>query len=107
MTFHDQTASLIAQAAGRLSGNFSWALLGGVVQQFLIDAMKLAGSQLAEQGHEKKALVMAALSQLLDTLPLPTWLALLRVPLKSLLLHIADGAIEAIYLRFQEQISHE
>ncbi|MBI1246861.1 hypothetical protein GC197_03325 [bacterium] len=107
MTFQQKTVPLIAQAQAALSENFSLSRLGTVVQQFLVDAMSIAGQELSKAGHEKKALVIAALSDMLDSIPLPMWLAIFRVPLKSIVLRLADGAIEAIYARFQEQLAHE
>ena len=107
MTFQQKTIPLIAQAQAMLAENFSLARLGTVVQQFLVDAMSIAGQELAKAGHEKKDLVIAALADLLDSLPLPLWLAIFRVPLKAIVLRIADGAIEAIYARFQEQLAHD
>lgn len=105
--FQSRIAELIAHAIGQLDGQFSVAHLGQVLQRFLISAMEAAAQLLANQGHEKKQLVLDALAQAFDALPLPWWLSLIRVPLRSVILAIADGAIEAIYGQFKEQLAHE
>lgn len=105
--FQNRIAELIAATIGQLDGQFSVARLGQVLQRFLISAMEAAAQLLANQGHEKKQLVLDALAQALDAIPLPWWLALVRAPLRRVILAIADGAIEAIYGQFKEQLAHE
>lgn len=105
--FHDRIAQLISSATGQLDGSFSLVRLGQVLQQFLVEAMQAAAQLLANQGHEKKQLVLDALGKVVDALPLPWWLSLVRGPLKSIVLTIADGAIEAIYSQFKEQLADE
>ncbi len=105
--FHDRIAQLISEAVVQLNGSFSLARLGRVLQQFLVEAMQAAAQLLANQGHEKKQLVLDALAKAFDAIPLPWWLTLVRLPLKKMVLTIADGAIEAIYSQFKEQLAHE
>lgn len=105
--FHDRIAQLISYAVWQLDGSFSLAQLSQVLQQFLVQAMQAASLLLANQGPEKKQLVLEALAEALDTIPLPWWLAIVRSPLKNIVLTIADGAIEAIYSQFKEQLAHE
>lgn len=65
----------------------------------------VAAQELANPGPEKKSLVREALSQLYDAVephfPIPFWLkpfwVFLKSPVKTSVLAIADGAIEAIY----------
>ncbi|RCS43958.1 hypothetical protein DTL42_18400 [Bremerella cremea] len=105
--FQQRIDQLTSAAVTQLNGSFSVARLGQVLQQFLVQAMQAAAQLLANQGHEKKQLVLDALGKALDAIPLPWWLALIRPPLKNLVLTIADGAIEAIYSQFKEQLAHE
>ena len=84
-----------------------WLTWGKCFSGFLSPRLEAAAQLLANQGHEKKQLVLNALAQAFDALPLPWWLSLIRVPLRSVVLAIADGAIEAIYGQFKEQLAHE
>ena len=105
--FQRRIAELITAAVTQLSGNFSVAELGKVLQRFLISAMEAAAVLLANEGKEKKELVLQALGQAVDAVPLPFWLAIFRPLVKSVVLAIANGAIEAIYGQFKEQINAE
>lgn len=105
--FQNRIAELISEATGQLDGQFSMVRLGKVLQRFLISAMQAAAGLLANQGHEKKQFVLDALGQAVDALPLPWWLVLARAPLRGVVLAIAEGAIEAIYGQFKEQLDHE
>lgn len=103
--FQDIIASLIDSAKEKLADGFSIAKLGQVLQAFLVEAMKAAAVYLKNEGPFKKQLVLEALATAFDALPLPWWLALVRAPLKSIVLTIADGAIEAIYSQFKDSIN--
>lgn len=106
MSFHDTVATALAEAPTKVT---SFVDLGGAWTTLVnYGVKKLMEADLA--GPDKKAALMQALAAWLDrvlpNLPLPWWLSVLRpflLPfLRSSLLAIAEGSIEAAYSFIKE-----
>ncbi|GAA4442902.1 hypothetical protein [Bremerella cremea] len=107
MAFQLFQGTLVENAKDRLAEIFSWSAFGGVFQDLLQDLMQAAALELEKSGAEKKQMVLDGLAGFLDTVPLPTWAVFFRRWIKAGLLVLADGIIDAVYLKFKEQINHE
>lgn len=88
-----------------LSGLQTGSTLRGIFAAALVELMKAAADHLENAGAEKKQLVLAALGQLVDRVPLPLWAAPFRPLLRRGVLWVADRAIEALYLQFKERFA--
>lgn len=113
-TFTDKLSELLAEAQAKLRGKFSWDLLSEAFLTFIHDAMFAARDELLNPGPEKKAAVLEWVGAFWDyvvtQVPLPTWLFWIKLPYvssatRSIILTIAAGLIEALYMQNKEQLS--
>jgi hypothetical protein len=106
--FQQQVQAFVAEA-GRLAADGLTLAEVGQLFVALITLAVDAAAQLANEGPQKKAFVLNAVAYLYDaiapSIPLPmivqTFRAWLRPYVRGLVLSLADGAIEAVYQRFQ------
>lgn len=105
-TFTDKLSELLADAQAKLRPGFSWDKLSEAFLTFINGAMLAAKDELLNPGPEKKAAVLewvgAFVEFVLTQAPLPIWLKWVRIPyiyggIKTIVLTIASGLIEALY----------
>lgn len=95
-------ASYIEQAKAAAADGLTWAEFGEQLVKLLRLAVRLA-DLLAVSGPEKKAIVLEAAAALFDAVAdrcVPIWIwpvwAIVRGPVRALVLALSSGAVEAI-----------
>lgn len=110
MSYKEQVSAWLIRARELASDGLTVAEIGELFVEFLQLCVE-AAAQLANPGVEKKQLVLDAVGMFVDIVgPLlltKLWLGwaswLLLPSLKSFVLSMADGAIEAIYRRLRKE----